>query len=153
MKYEFRKLDEATINELIILSQKWVDEDCSYGMVVNTTEDIEEPLCVALENDKIVGYIFGHYYTTEKKTSYIDVGCKCFTVDELYVIPEYRSQGIGKELFKRLEEKVKDSCAYITLSTSTKNYRKILHFYVEELDMNFHSAFLIKSMENINDLR
>lgn len=146
MKYEFRQSDEATVRELIGLSQKWVEENCSYGMVANTAEDIEEPLYVAVDNDKIIGYIFGHFYTTEKKTSYIDVGCKCFEVDELYILPEYRSQGIGKELFRRLESEVKDSCAYITLSTSTKNYKKILHFYVEELDMDFHSAFLIKSM-------
>ena len=145
MKYEFRKLDQTTLYELIELSRRWVEEDCSYGMIENTAEDIEEPLCVAVDNDKIIGYIFGHYYTTEKKTSYIDIGCKCFTVDELYVLPEYRSQGVGKELFKRLEDDVKDSCSYITLSTSTKDYKKILHFYVEELDMNFHSAFLIKS--------
>ena len=147
MKYEFREIDKTTLDELIELSRKWVEEDCSYGLVENTPEDIEEPLCVAVENDKIIGYIFGHYYTVEKKTSYIDIGCKCFSVDELYVLPEYRNHGIGKELFKQLENEVKGSCAYITLSTSTKNYKKILHFYVEELDMNFHSAFLIKSME------
>lgn len=147
MKYEFRELDEKTIQKLIELSKKWQEEDCSYGMIANTEEDIKEPLCVAVDNDEIVGYIFGHYYVTENKTSYIDIGCECFTVDELYVLPEYRSQGIGKELFKRMEKAVKDSCTYITLSTSTKDYKKILHFYVEELDMNFHSAFLIKSVE------
>ena len=29
-----------------------------------------------------------------------------------------------------------------------KNYKSILHFYVDELGMNFHSAFLIKEMSN-----
>ena len=110
-------------------------------------DDIEEPLCVAIDNDKIIGYIFGHYYTAEKKNSYIEIGSKCFTVDELYVLPEYRSQGVGKELFYHIENKVKGSCVYITLNTSTKDYKKILHFYVDELDMDFHSAFLIKSTE------
>lgn len=148
MKYEWRKLDEKTVRDLMELSRKWQEEDCSYGMVANTEEDIKEPLCVAVENDEIVGYIFGHYYVTKAKTSYIDVGSQCFTVDELYVLPEYRSQGIGKELFGRMEKAVKDSCAYITLSTSTRNYKKILHFYVEELGMNFHDAFLIKSTED-----
>ena len=67
MKYEFRKSDEATLRDLIELSRKWVEENCSYGMVENTAEDIEEPLCVAVDNEKIIGYIFGHFYTTEKK--------------------------------------------------------------------------------------
>ena len=40
MKYEFRKLDKATINRLIELSKKWVDEDCSYVSVKNKTDSI-----------------------------------------------------------------------------------------------------------------
>ena len=67
-------------------------------------------------------------------------------IDEIYVIPSYRSKGVGKELFKLMENEIKESCDYITLSTSTKDYKKILHFYVDELDMNFHSAFLIKDL-------
>ncbi|MBR2926125.1 MAG: GNAT family N-acetyltransferase [Clostridia bacterium] len=146
MRYEMRNLNEETIQRLIELSQAWEAEACSYGIVANTAEDITEPLCVAIETDKIIGYIFGHYYVVENKTSYIEVGEKCFMVDELYVLPEYRSQGVGRELFRKLENEVKDSCAYITLSTSTKDYKKILHFYVDEVDMGFHSAFLIKPM-------
>lgn len=145
MKYEFRQLDKKTVSGLIALSKKWEKEDCSYGMTVNTEDDIKTPLCVALEQDEIIGYIFGHYYIAEHKTSYIDIGRKCFSIDELYVLPEYRNQGIGKELFKRMEQETEASCAYITLSTSTKDYRKILHFYAEEMNMNFHSAFLIKA--------
>lgn len=145
MRYEFIKLNDQVVQELIDLSKRWYDEDCSYGMVVNTKEDIKEPLCVAINNNKIIGYIFGHYFIQENKTSYIELKDKCFMIDELYVLPEYRNQGIGKELFKLLENKIKENCTYITLSTSTKNYKKILHFYVDELEMNFHSAFLIKS--------
>lgn len=40
-----------------------------------------------------------------------------------------------------METHIKETCDYLTLSTSTKNYKSILHFYVNELDMNFHSAF------------
>lgn len=145
MKYELRKLDETTIQSLIELSKKWQEENCSHGIVANTKDDLREPLYVAIDNDEIIGYIFGHYYVPENKTSYIEVGSKCFMIDELYVLPEYRSQGIGKELFKKLENEVKDLCDYITLSTSTKDYKKILHFYVDELDMDFHSAYLIKA--------
>lgn len=147
MKFEFRHLDENTIEQLIALSKLWKEENCSYGMEVNTKEDLSEPLIVALDENKIIGYIFGHFYTTENKTSYIEIGQKCFSVDELYVLPEYRSNGIGKKLFRMLEEKVKEECSYMTLSTSTKNYQAILHLYIEELGMHFHSAYLIKAMD------
>lgn len=146
--YEKRKLDSDTAKQLIELSRLWVEEDCSYGMAVNTVSDLTEPLAAALDGDRIVGYIFGHFYIQENRTSYIETGSRCFSVDELYVLPRYRSQGIGKVLFGMIEDQVKDSCVYITLSTSTKNYKAILKLYVEELGMNFHSAFLIKAMAN-----
>ena len=146
IKYESRKLDDDTVKSLIELSKQWQEEDCSYGMIANTKDNLREPLYVAVENDKIIGYIFGLYYKLENKTSYIEVGSNCFMIDEIYVIPLYRSKGVGKELFKLMENEIKESCDYITLSTSTKDYKKILHFYVDELDMNFHSAFLIKDL-------
>ena len=145
VRYETRKLDSDTTEQLIELSRLWVAEDCSYGMVVNEASDLLEPLVVALDGMKIVGYVFGHFYKQESGTSYIEIGSNCFSVDELYVLPQYRSQGIGKKLFRILEKQIMDQCSYITLATSTKNYKAILKLYIEELEMNFHSAFLIKS--------
>lgn len=147
LKYEARKLDDSTVAQLIALSRQWVEEDCSYGMVENEKSDLCEPLMVALDGERIVGYIFGHFYRQETGTSYIGVGEDCFSVDELYVLPDYRSHGIGKNLFRMLEEQVTSQCRYITLATSTKNYKSILKLYIEELGMQFHSAFLIKPMK------
>lgn len=146
MKYELRKLDSNTKKELIELSKKWVEEDCSWGIIPNSEEDLEEPLFVAIDNDRIVGYIFGHYYIVENKTAYIEPGNKCFMIDEIYVLPTYRNKGVGKELFKLMEEYVKDNCAYLKLIAPTKNYKSILHFYVDELDMDFYSATLLKKI-------
>lgn len=67
MKYEFITPKEKEIEELIELSRLWVKEDCSYGMVENTADDISEPLLVARDKGKIIGYIFGHPYIQEKK--------------------------------------------------------------------------------------
>lgn len=145
--YENRKLDSDTINQLIELSRLWVEEDCSYGIIVDESDDWGELLLVALDGEQLVGYIFGNYYRKEKKTSYMEAGKQCFEVEGLYVLPQYRSMGIGKELYKRLEEAVQTNCSYITLSTSTKDYKRILKFYVDELGLTFHSAFLFKSLE------
>lgn len=146
IKYEIRKLDDDTIQQMIELSRLWVEEDCSYGLVENKASDLSEPLAVALDGEEIIGYIFGHFYKQENKTSYIEIGSECFFADELYVLPRYRCQGVGKALFRIMEDHVKGRCSYMTLSTSTKDYRAILNLYVEELGMNFHSAFLIKDM-------
>ena len=132
--------------QLIALSAQWVGEDCSNGMVENTAEDLREPLCIAKDGERIVGYAFGHSYVQEKRTSYIEPGSRCFEIDELYVLPEYRSQGTGRELFARLRDEAGEA-DYLTLATSTKDYKKVLHFYVDELGMDFHSAFLIQNLK------
>ena len=146
IRYEFRNPTGDTALQLIELSRLWVEEGCSHGMIVNEAADLREPLAVALDNDRIVGYCFGHYYNQEKKTSTIPVGSTCFCVDELYVLQSYRSQGIGRKLYEMIEEEVSGKCRFITLTTSTKNYKAILKLYIEELGMCFHNAFLIKDL-------
>lgn len=138
-------LNKETNKRLIELSQIWVDEDSCFGMVTNTDEDLREPLVLARDNGVIIGYAFGHFYVTEKRTSYIHVGAKCFMVDELFVLKEYRNQGIGKKLFDLLESIVVNDCEYLTLATSNKDYLKVLNFYQNKVNMTFHDAFLIKN--------
>ena len=145
IQYEFRKPDRETSARLIELSYLWAEENCCHGMVANEAGDLREPLAVALDDGEIIGYIFGHFYKQENRTSYIETGKECFCVDELYVLPQYRSHGTGKALFRLLEQQVREKCEYITLATSMKDYKSILKFYTEYMGMDFHSAFLIKS--------
>ena len=67
---------------------------------------------------------------------YIPMECD-FEVEEIYVIPEKRSKGIGEALFRYTENTVKTEAEYIVLSTATKNWRAIFHFYIDELNMQF----------------
>ena len=146
IRYEFRQPTGDTAKQLIELSILWAEEDCCYGIIANEEADLSDPLVVALDGDRIVGYCFGHYYRQEKSTSAIPAGSNCFGLDELYVLPDYRDRGIGRVLYTQLENAVSGNCAYLTLTTSTKNYKAILKLYVEELGMCFHNAFLFKSL-------
>ena len=139
-------LTEDRVSQLITLSQIWMDENISNGMRANEREDLQEPVFAALDGDKIVGYAFGHAYVKEKKTDSVPVGSRCFDVDELYVLPAYRSQGLGGRLFAALQDYAKTQGDYLTLATSTKDYRRVLHFYAEQNGMEFHSAYLTKKL-------
>lgn len=138
-------LTEEAAEQLIALSRAWVEEDCSFGMAVNTREDLREPVFAALDGDRIVGYAFGHEYV-EKNPSVAPAGSRCFDVDEIYVLPAYRSRGIGGRLFAAVEAYAKTRAQYITLATSAKDYRRALHFYAERNGMVFHDAFLMKRL-------
>ena len=144
IEYKKVTLDDEVVFQLIELSKVWAEENVTFGYVPNERSDLNEPCIVALENNKIIGYVFGHYYDNEKKVADIAIGDKCFEVDELYVLKEYRSQGVGKKLFELINEEVQDKVSYVTLPTATKDYKRILKFYVEMMDMTFHSAFLFK---------
>ena len=150
IKYQKATFTDEVVAQLINLSHIWAEEDITNGLIPNTREDLKEPCYIALEDNKIVGYIFGHFYKNEKKVSIpnggIPIGERCFDIDELFVLEEYRNQGIGKELYKLLEKEVEGETRFITLGTSTKDYKKILHFYIEEVDMSFHSAFIYKKI-------
>jgi len=131
---------------LIKLSIEWYNEDITNGLVSNSRDDLKEPCYIAIVDNQIVGYIFGHFYNREKKSAVVPVDAKCFDVDELYVKKEYRSLGIGQKLYDALVNEVKSEAEYITLVTSTKDYKKILNFYADELGMTFHYAELVKKL-------
>ena len=137
---------EEVASELIELSKEWFNENITNGLVANTIEDLKLPCYTAIIDNHIIGYIFGHYYNREKKSSLIPKDAKCFDVDELFVKKDYRSLGIGQKLYDALEKEVMNEAEYMTLVTSTRDYKKILHFYADELGMTFNYAELIKKI-------
>ena len=138
-------LTSAIADELISLSADWEAENSCHGYRKNQFADIDGRRIFTAELEgKIIGYLFGLAEKAEKTTSIMPAGTACFEVEEIYVRPEYRSEEIGKALFEYAEQAVSADIEYIMLSTATKNWRAILHFYLEELDMEFWNARLYK---------
>lgn len=142
------ELCESVLAELIALSEDWEQENSCYGYCANNPEDFKgKRIFVATDGDLVCGYLFGHNKTAEEDTSVYEAGTEYFEIDELYVKPQYRNCGIGKKLFKYAEKAVSSDVSLIMLCTATKNFRAVLHFYVDELGMDFWSACLFKKLK------
>ena len=138
-------LTDEIAETLIALSRDWANENSCHGYVANDRSDIEGMrIFLAEDGGRVVGYLFGKTYVSEKASSIKPQGSVCFEVEELYVIPAYRNRGIGGRLFSFAEEAAAGEAEYIMLSTATKNWKAILHFYIDGAGMDFWSARLFK---------
>ncbi|MBR0130863.1 MAG: GNAT family N-acetyltransferase [Firmicutes bacterium] len=148
MVFSEKEPDEALLEALIKLSKDWEAENICRGYRANTAADIEgNRIFTAEEDGSILAYLFGYHEKSKNSSSVMPEGTDVFEVEELYVRPERRSQGIGRRLFEFAENSVRNEADYILLSTATKNFRAILHFYVDELDMSFWNARLFKKLK------
>ena len=144
------ELDDRNIKAVIALSKEWESEDLTYGYCANDKNDlIGNDLFLAYSDAQIIGYLFGKCSVLNEAITPIDKGSKCFDINEIYVKEKYRSQGIGKALFEYTENYHKQNVDYITLSTATKNYKSILYFYIEKMDMSFGLQSYLKKYNEI----
>lgn len=132
---------------LLQMSADWAAENSCRGYYPNDPSDIQgNRIFLALEGETTVGYLLGHRCRAERDSTVMKAGTPFFEVEELYIVPAYRSKGLGGALFRYAEQCVKPEAEYILLSTATKNWKSIFHFYIEELDMEFWNARLFKKL-------
>lgn len=138
---------QSDLKRILELSLMWEKEDSCYGYRANTADDLKDRYILAAYDDELIAYVLGKEEVQEKQTSVIDKNMHYFEIEELYVHPSYRSRGIGKQLMESLEKELKKKgLKMMALSTATKNWKAIMHFYIDEIDMNFWSARLYKHL-------
>ena len=148
MKLYETELNEELLAILVRMSAEWEIENSTYGYRTNDRADIEgNRIFLAEQDGAIAGYLFGHEVKAERTSSIMTEGTEFFEIEELYVVPEHRGEGIGRELFAFAEQTVQhEGMEYLMLSTATKDWKRILHFYIDELGMDFWSARLFKKL-------
>ena len=110
MKIYETELNDELLHRLIDLSAKWEAEGSCYGYRTNGREDIEgNRIFIADDDGVVVGYLLGHEEKSKNAKSIMPDETPYFEIDEIYVLPENRSQGIGKALFSFVEQEVKQT--------------------------------------------
>jgi len=126
-------IDNAKYDSDIIIDWAMSEVGKKYFQeLVNDTESV----CFVVENDlgKLVGYIAG----SPKPCSYRK--SKYFEIDNMGVIPEYRSQGIGAKLMEECKGWAKENGYHKLFVTSYFANNKAITFYkktgFEEIDLS-----------------
>lgn len=137
------------MERLIKMSADWENENSCRGYRKNTPEDLAGcRIFLAVGAGEPVGYLLARMETAERASSVMEQGTRFLEIEELYVVPNFRGQGIGGKLYRFAAETGKrEGVEYVRLSTATKDYRRILHFYLDALGMDFWSATLFQKLE------
>ena len=140
-----RKKEFKTVSKL---SQMFASENCCNGIVADLENYyLDKIVAVAIEDYQIIGYAHGNFETVKRNKSYVNKDDKIFYLEEMYVTPSKRNLQIGEKLFKFLENYAKEQGALvIELNAVSKNYLKLLNFYINKLNMSFLSAYLYKKI-------
>ena len=68
-------------------------------------------------------------------------------LEGIYVKPECRSLGIGRQLYLKLENRAREfGCETVEVIAVSKSYHKLLHLYIDELGLEFFTAHLMKKL-------
>lgn len=140
--------EKKDLKKVSELSKQFECENCCNGIIADNEEYFENKIVAIckIDND-IVGYVCGEVCVQQKNVSYSKQGDKFFELDEIYIVPNFRNKGIGKQMFEFFENYAKQNgCLSLRLNAVSKNYKSLLKFYIEYMQMNFHSAYLIKPL-------
>lgn len=96
-------------------------------------------LLVAEADGKVVGFISGSIHSSEGMV-FVPEGESYLEIDNLYISPEFRRQGIGGGLIDQLSAQARQQgIVYALLYSAARDIRSVLRFYERH---NFQSWYI-----------
>ena len=128
-----RSATEADVDLVLHMQQELEREGIGYGVVADTREHVSNMVgpyfVVADEPPALVGYAYGCVRTSDG-LAVTPQGERYLEIEELYVAPERRRQGLGGQLLQTLIDRAADGgIMRIHVFSGTKDHDAILRFY------------------------
>lgn len=148
MNRVIRLATEADLPSVLAMSDLLIDEGCCNGMTRDTLDDLRTyEIHVAEEDHKLVGYAYGETVESSWNIGNCRKGQKYYDLEILYVRPEYRGSGVGKALYQAELARARALGAkQIRLTAVNRDWKRLLHLYVDELGFEFWTATLYRDL-------
>lgn len=116
------------------LQQIWAFENITYGVVAGGIMELAaiiNPYCyIALNEDAVVGYLTASLIEANELNIF-PRGGSYIQVDDVYILQEFRSLGIGRQLLARCEQQAaQDGINHFMVSSATKDAETVRKFYM-----------------------
>jgi N-acetylglutamate synthase-like GNAT family acetyltransferase len=147
---KIRNATEKDIPGIVALGNRFLKEIPTWGLVIRTEDELRQMekrfIWVVEENGKLIG----HAICLPRKN---DGSCifekkdKILELDEIYLVPESRGQGVGSELLEVIENHAKAAgFTRLFVDSSVKDLMPVLRFYRDN-GLKTWSVQLFKELE------
>lgn len=130
-----RPATEGDIRGVAQLYHDWEAEAITLGLRADSEEDLTGKLrglfLVACHQERVVGFATGEVRELEADEWIVcPAGGRYLNIEDLYVVPDLRSQGIGSVLVKRLTAAAKaESAEHVAVYSASQPSARIVRFY------------------------
>lgn len=128
-----RRCEETDLAAVAQLQAALAAEEALYGFEADSIDELRLRLgplfLVACSASQLVGYVFGTILTSEGM-AVIPAGTTYVSVDELYVDPGWRDQGLGSRLLDAiLDVAAADGVSRSLVYSANRDLARVMRFY------------------------
>ncbi len=133
MPYTIRPAVESDLPDVMALGQKWARSGETLGFQASDEVLLRGALggCfyVAEAEAGLLGFVWGKLGSAPKYAAVVPAGEEYLELEDLYVVPEARCEGIGRGLLDASIAWSRSRTRYVLGFTSTKELDRVLRFY------------------------